>query len=128
MRVCVVVDSVAVARATTRGIGVWFGVVARAVAVRAAVPEFVARAVVARVVADFVVSVVLRGVNVDVRIAVRVDFVELARRCVVFVVPFFAREATPPSRTAAYVPPVSPRHNATKIRTFFISDEMLANL
>ena len=101
--------------------------VARADVVRAALFT-VARAVVARVVADFVVVATPRGVNVDVRAAVRADFVELVSRCVVFVVPFFARVATPPSRTAPYVPPVSPRHNATKIRTFFISDEMLANL
>lgn len=99
----------------------------RAVVVRDVLLEFVARVAAARDTLVFVVAV--RGVNVDVRTAARDDFVEFVNRCCeVLVVPFFARDATPPSRTAAPAPPIHTRADAIKIRTFFISDKMLANL
>ena len=126
VRVCVrSTESVVVARAITRGIGVCAGDTLRGAVAR---DDFVARAVAERETVDLFV-VVVRGVNVDVRTAARVDFVEFARRCWVFAfVPFFAREATPPSRTAAPAPLIHIRADIAKIRTFFISDEMLANL
>lgn len=115
----------AAARAMTRGIGLWFCVATRADVVRA-VLFVVARAVAVRFVADLVVDAVLRDVNVDVRAAVRADFVVLARRCVLFAVPFFARDATPPSRTAAPAPQTHIRADIAKIRTFFISDKNIS--
>ena len=81
-------------------------------------------------VATFVVfAPELRGDNTDVRTPERDADTDFVNRCVLFVfVPFFARDATPPSRTAPPAPPIHIRADTAKIRTLFISDEILANL
>ena len=69
----------------------------------------------------------VRGVNTAVRALVRGTFVD-TRDCVVDFAFVAVRDIDVPSRTAASATPMQSSRFATKIRIFFISDKIIANL